>query len=325
MPHQDMTDMLKHTAKQSGSFSSELTTFKVFVFQPDEDYFSFSFEERLNILEKRIILAKKTLQEMVGNETQINNPPEQSKTSKLQWFINFKNKRKEETQLKPPKIKTPPAMFVAPEYLFKDQSELCFQKYYSQAQKNVFKKRLKELSMDTDMLIVPGTFCWYKKAKSDSNNYYRNTAYFFHRGHIEKYKKRYPHTTYDFDYVDEGFLNYMDLRRNFFKSGMDDTLVKDFSGLKVGIEICYDSVQSALSHFVNDNNMPLDVQLIIADGAEKPTLVTRPGTLFIKVEKNANQTEIGTITNTSNAPVGIQPAIFLGCVEEKDLICFKFK
>ncbi|PWY55451.1 hypothetical protein DGG96_11775 [Legionella qingyii] len=106
---------------------------------------------------------------------------------------------------------------------------------------------------------------------------------------------------------------------------MNDTLVKDFSGLKLGIEICYDSMQSALSHFVNDNNMSLDVQLIIADGAEKPTLVTRPGTLFIKVEKQANQTVIGMITNTSNATFDIQPAIFLGCVEENDLMCFKFR
>ncbi|WP_454782284.1 hypothetical protein [Legionella sp. WA2022007384] len=325
MRPQHLTGTLKNTGKQSSAFSSEFANFKVFVFQPDEHFFASSFEERLNILEKRIILAKKAMQEKVGHETEINNPPDKSKKSRLPWFINFKALKKEEKQAKPPKIPMPPAIFVAPEYLFKDQSELCYQKYYSQAQKNLFKKRLQELSMDTDMLIVPGTFCWYKKAKHDSKNYYRNTAYFFHRGHVEKYKKRYPHTHYDFDYVDEGFLNYMDLRRNFFKSGMEDALVKDFSGMKLGIEICYDSVQSALSNFVNETNMPLDVQLIIADGAEKHNPVARPGTLFIKVEKNANQTEIGTIINTPDDTIGIQPAIFLDDVEEKDLKSFKFR
>ncbi|QMT61614.1 hypothetical protein [Legionella sp. PC997] len=319
----EVIDTPKNTAKQSNSLSSEIANFKVFVFQPDEEFFSSSFEERLNILEKRILLAKKTLQETASNE--MNHPSTKSKKTSLPWSIMFKVLKKEETQLKPPTMATPRAIFVAPEYLFKDQSETCYHKYYSQTQKNLFKKRIQELSKDTDMLIAPGTFCWYKKSKHDSQNYYRNTAYFFHRGQVEKYKKRYPHTNYDFDYTDEGFLNYLDLRRIFFKSGMEDTLVKEFSGLKLGVEICYDSVQSSLSNFVNDNNISLDVQLIIADGAEKPNLVARPGTLFIKVEKKAAHTEIGTIINTSDSTIGIQPAIYLGDLEENDLKSFKFR
>ncbi|MCE0721816.1 MULTISPECIES: hypothetical protein [Legionella] len=311
---------LKTTPEQSDSFSSEPAHFKVFVFQPDEYFFSSSFEERLNILERRIVLAKKYVQDNI--ETKTNNQSNKNKKSKFQ-FINFLRKHNEEKQLKYP---TPTAIFVAPEYLFKDQSELCYKRYYSQTQKNTFKNKLKELSMDTDMLIVPGTFCWYKKAKNDSNNYYRNTAYFFHRGHVEKYKKRHPHTNYDFDYADEGFLNFMDERRRFFKSGMQDSIVKDFSGMRFGIEICYDSVQRTLSDFVHDHDVSLNVQLIIADGAEKSTSVTRAGTLFIKVEKEANKTEIGTITrNHSDDNVSIQPAIGLGNIEEQDLTCFKFK
>ncbi|KTD43083.1 hypothetical protein [Legionella parisiensis] len=321
MVDQDMTANCKTAPEQSNSFSRESAHFKVFVFQPDENFFSSSFEERLNILEKRVVLAKKYLQDSIEKKT--NNHSDKSKKSKFQ-FINFSSKKKEEKQLNDAKTRPPKALFVAPEYLFKDQSELCYKRYYSQAQKNAFKNKLKELSMDTDMLIVPGTFCWYKKAKNEPNNYYRNTAYFFHRGHVEKYKKRHPHTNYDFDYADEGFLNFMDLRRGFFKAGMQDSIVKDFSGMKLGIEICYDSVQRALSDFVNDNHMSLNVQLIIADGAEKSTLVTQTGALFIKVEKEANKTEIGTISrNHSDGNFGIQPATFLGTIEEHDLSCFK--
>lgn len=135
------------------------------------------------------------------------------------------------------------------------------------------------------MVIVPGTICWYKKSKSESNNYFRNTAYFFYHGQVEKYKKRYPHGMFDFDYTDEGFLDLLDFRRSYFKSGYQDNPVKDFSGMKIGVEICYDSVQSSLSQHVLATKEVINIQLIIADGANEAVHVSTPGTLLIKVEK----------------------------------------
>ena len=155
---------------------------------------------------------------------------------------------------------------------------------------------------------------------------YRNTAYFFYRGDLQKYKKRNPHTNYDFDYTNEGFLNLMDLRRVYFKSGQLDTPVKNYFGLKIGIEICFDSVQGELVDFIKTNNLSIDVQLIIADGAKKPVLVKQEGVLFVKLERNPLQTEIGTIIKIDNKHVELKPAIALGKLEEEDdLTCFQFK
>lgn len=295
---------------------------KVFAFQPEEDFYSYSFDKRLKILEERILLVKKFLPKKWADED--------NKKSRLFWAKNkldilkgtlsgAKHADQSQKQDEPPTT-----LFVAPEYLFKNLSEFCYKRYFTQEQKNEFKRRLKELSVDTDMLIVPGTICWYKKAKSDQEIYYRNTAYFFHRGKVQKYKKRNPHTNYDFDYTDEGFLNPMDLRRVYFKSGQLDALVKDYAGFKIGIEICYDSVHGELFDFVKANKVPIDVQLIIADGARKPVLVKQEGVLFIKLERNVDETEIGTIIKADNK-VGLRPAMVLGNLEEKDLTCFQFK
>lgn len=266
--------------------------FKIFIFQPEESFFTSSFEERLKILESRVLLAKKKMQEDVLEEKDVDKI-EKNKEVKMGWFQNKKNKlgkwlsREEQSKPVSPSERQPAppsAIFVAPEYLFKDFSELCYQRYYTQQQKNEFKNKLKELSLNTDMLIVPGTMCWRKKAKADQSTYYRNTAYFFYHGEVQKYKKKNPHTHYDFDYVDEGFLGYMDLRRNYFKTGQDAP-VKDFLGIKIGSEICFDSVQGELFHFIKENKVILDMQLILADGAKGATPVEQEGVLFIKVEK----------------------------------------
>ncbi|STY30021.1 Uncharacterised protein [Legionella wadsworthii] len=299
---------------------------KVFVFQPDGHFLSSSFTERLHLLETRILLAKKSLEEEGNLENTI--PGDKIKKSKRSWSIFSKkqNQSKEKNKSANTLIEKPPkAIFVAPEYLFKDESQFSFKKYYTQGQKNEFKTKLQELSLDTDMLIVPGTICWYKKAKSESNNYFRNTAYFFYHGQVEKYKKRYPHGMFDFDYTDEGFLDLLDFRRSYFKSGYQDNPVKDFSGMKIGVEICYDSVQSSLSQHVFATKEVIHVQLIIADGANEAVHVTTPGTLLIKVEKNPSLTEIGTIQCTDSDDVNkLQPAFSLGDAGVKDLTCFKF-
>ncbi|WP_162262396.1 nitrilase-related carbon-nitrogen hydrolase [Legionella brunensis] len=296
---------------------------RVFIFQPDENFYMSPFDKRLKLLEEQIIFAKKSLLEIkednhLGSNVAIK--------SSLFWIKNKlgTSKRKFDTENSPEQQPAPPsAIFVAPEYLFKDFSKLSYERYYTQAQKNAFKSLLAELSRDTDMLIVPGTICWHKNAKLDQSTYYRNTAYFFYHGDIQKYKKRYPHTNYDFDYVDEGFLNLMDLRRMSFKTGDNDSLVKDYFGLRVGIEICYDSVQKSLSNYVKKNNTSLHIQLVIADGAKKSVFVNRDGVFFIKIEKNKHETQLGTIKVKVKEETELEPAILLSCTEE--LSCFQLK
>ncbi|WP_019216607.1 hypothetical protein [Legionella tunisiensis] len=117
----------------------------------------------------------------------------------------------------------------------------------------------------------------------------------------------------------------MDLRRVYFKSGQRDTLVKNYFGLKIGIEICFDSVRGELFDFVKTNQISIDVQLIIADGAKKPVLVRQEGVLFIKVEKNPQETQIGTLIQVDNKRVGLKPAIAGRLEEENDLTWVQFK
>ncbi|HHF7349353.1 TPA: hypothetical protein ACPSKE_002557 [Legionella feeleii] len=296
-----------------------IDSLQVFAFQPEESFYSYPFDERLRLLEERILLAKRYLAKKEGGNTSKQSPSFWAK-SKLEAFKNTLSGSGVKQAEQPPR-----AIFVAPEYLFKNLSEFCYKRYCTQEQKNQFKKRLQALSVDTDMLIVPGTMCWYKKG-ADQENYYRNTAYFFYRGDLQKYKKRNPHTNYDFDYTNEGFLNLMDLRRVYFKSGQLDTPVKNYFGLKIGIEICFDSVQGELVDFIKTNNLSIDVQLIIADGAKKPVLVKQEGVLFVKLERNPLQTELGTIIKIDNKHVELKPAIALGKLEEEnDLTCFQFK
>ncbi|MCL9683777.1 hypothetical protein [Legionella maioricensis] len=306
---------------------------RVFAFQPNDDFYSFPFEKRLKILEEQILLAKKSMQQEVISDTeqQIKNSHGNGKKSARFWVKNKINsfsralKDKTSTAASANAIPLPPsppsALFVAPEYLFKDLSELCYRRYYTQQQKNEFKNKLKELSIGTDMLIVPGTICWYKNAKSDPHPYYRNTAYFFYQGEVQKYKKKHPHTSYDFDYTDEGFLNFMDLRRVYFKSGQYDDPIKDFLGCKIGVEICLDSVYGSLFSL----KKTLCIQLIIADGAKNFIPVNQEGVLLIKLERNKIETEIGRIKiNTAeNDKVELEPAIPLEI--GADLTGFQFK
>jgi hypothetical protein len=322
--HPKIASSFEELRDESGIPSFNASGFKVFTFQPEERFFTLPFAERLKILEERITWAKQSLQETVHKKVTIENAADDKHKLRFSWFKKLSKRNKKDKLEQPQSVVPPSAIFVAPEYLFKDFSELSYKRYYSQEQKNAFKNKLKELSMQTNMLIVPGTICWAKEGKTDHERYYRNTAYFFHQGTVQKYKKRAPHTNYDFDYAEEGFLDLLDLRRLYFKSGERDALVKNFSGMQLGIEICYDSVLGELYNFLNHSVVPLNIQLILADGAQKPVLVEQEGTLFIKVEKNAKETQIGKIIcNEENGRIEIECTKDTESIAE-DLSCFKF-
>ncbi|WP_019216606.1 hypothetical protein [Legionella tunisiensis] len=163
--------------------NQSLDSLQVFAFQPEENFYSYSFDERLRIVEERILLAKRYLAKKEEGNTSKQSTLFWAK-SKLEAFKGTRSGNGTKQAAQPPT-----AIFVAPEYLFKNLFEFCYKRYCTQEQKNEFKRRLQVLSVDTNMLIVPGTMCWYKKDDSDHENYYRNAAYFFYRGNIQKYKK----------------------------------------------------------------------------------------------------------------------------------------
>jgi len=128
------------------------TQFKVYLFQPTPPFYESPFEARLKELEEHIELAQKDFKET------------QSK-----GFIK--------------------AIFIAPEYLFKDFSKSGKERYFSQEQKNNFKKALIRLSKNCDLILAPGIICWQKSSKDNQKPYYRNMIYFVHQATVMKYRK----------------------------------------------------------------------------------------------------------------------------------------
>lgn len=149
----------------SQSPKSDLDTiFHIYVFQPKENYYYLSFDEKMKILEENINAANKNIKQQNGSTPNKN-------------------------------------IFVAPEYLFKDFSKVGDEKYYSHEEKKKFKNQLLKLSKDSDLILIPGSICWKKPSKTDSKIYYRNMLYIIHNGQIQKYKKRNPAIRYDFDFT----------------------------------------------------------------------------------------------------------------------------
>lgn len=236
--------------------------FNVYVFQPKEEFYNLNFEAKLKILEENITLVKNNIK--TNNE---NSP------------LN-KN------------------IFVAPEYLFKDFTKRGGERYFSQEEKNKYKKALIKLSEETDLILIPGTICWKKKSKADSNMYYRNMLYVIHNGTIQKYKKRYPSSLYDFDFTGGKIFN-----RKFFKEGQDDNVIK-VNDIYIGVEICLDNPRGALKSSSSYDKM--NVHLIVADGiADSEFLKSNKEGLLLKVERTEKYSSI--IAQQSNMPTELKP------------------
>lgn len=236
--------------KTETSSSFDVSKCKIILFQPDEEFYhNKNFDERLKILEEKIIAAKEYLK--------ANSEPDTV------------------------------ALFAAPEYLFKDLN-VPKEGYYSQEQKNRYKNKLIELSKDTDMIIAPGTICWGKEAKADKRMGYRNVIYFVHQGTIQKYSKSEAHPYYD---------NYPNSRQpnSFFKTGTADSTIKNINGLTLGVEICLDSICRLLYRHVQKNPQNLNIQLVVADGADKATILPIHNLLYVQVERDAKKNVIGIV------------------------------
>ncbi|KTD27174.1 nitrilase-related carbon-nitrogen hydrolase [Legionella maceachernii] len=226
------------------------TQFKVYFFQPDACFYESPFDDRLKELEKQIELVKKDLQD--------------TQSSGL--------------------IK---ALFIAPEYLFKDFSKSGKDRYFSAEQKNKFKESLMQLSKNTDLILVPGTICWQKNSKDNQKTYYRNMIYFVHQGAVMKYRKSNPHQNFDLEFSGGKLGQHV-----FFKKGHKDSNIITINGLTIGVEICLDNYKNQIME-ANDITK-IDAHIIVADKLPEVQFLPLSGTLTVKVERTpAYNTLIG--------------------------------
>lgn len=274
----------------------DTSNFRLFVFQPDEKFYHLNFEDRLKLLEEKIIAAQK-------------------------YILNQHN----------PGLK---AIFVAPEYLFKDLSKLGEERYFSHDQKKKYIEKLAQLSKNDNMILAPGTLCWRKQGKdpNDDNYYYRNAIYYFYQGEVKKYKKANPHEAFDYDYLSEETIKFGE---SLFKRGNDPYITK-IGGLSIGTEICYDHTLGRLDYklghekiFSNKNDSPkIDLHLIVADGVNEVKLLNGHGILTIKIERRPDEFRDVIGTNIEENPnlvrMRLDPAEMTDSIDS-DLKIFKFK
>lgn len=239
--------------------------YHVIVFEPEESFYHLDFDTRLKLLEDKINVAKEQAAKLPKGEM---------------------------------------AIFVAPEYLFKDFSKQGPERYFTKEQKNTFLAKMQSLSVGSDMVIVPGTICWRSTHKHGNSEdvFYRNTAYLFHKGKSKgnkkyngKYIKSEPDINSDFDYIfDSNTTNVSlgDPRFQLFKCGNadDNSPLMQVNDKIIGIEICIENLSGRLLKFLHKHNNPkIDIHLIIADGVEDPLLLDIKDLLLIKVERHSNQ------------------------------------
>lgn len=239
-----------------------IKTFNIFIFQPEgkpgEQFYNLTFDEKIKILKEKILAAKEYIK-----------PPCNSKS-----------------------------IFVAPEYLFKNHLKQGAERYYSQEEKNIFKKTLIDLSQDTDLILAPGTICW-KKEDKDHQMYFRNMIYFVHRGIVRKYKKYNPalgETDYWDDYkknndfikgVGDFYLKGRLSNEHYFGEVKSDNNLIELNELIIGIEICHDNNVDQLKKKITDDTK-IDIHLIVAAGLPEINILKKNALITIKIDANHN-------------------------------------
>lgn len=212
----------------------------VYVYQPNEDFYHMNFQKRLQLLCEKITQAQE--------------------------------------HFKANSCETDRALFVAPEYLFKDFSKVGPERYYSEADKQDYLKGLITLSLKYNMIIAPGTICW--KKEHESQLYYQNAMYVICAGQVHEYKKYNPYPPQDYDFgKDNNYFKYA----KFFARGNLNNMI-EVNGLNIGIEICYDNFKGTLKS--SKNTHKLDIHLIVADGLTELKLLDVANITTIKIEKN---------------------------------------
>lgn len=219
---------------------NESNDLHVYVYQPNEDFYHMNFQKRLQILCEKIAQAHE--------------------------------------HFKANSFETDRALFIAPEYLFKDFSKVGPERYYSEADKEDYLKALINLSLKYNMIIAPGTMCW--KKEHENQFYYQNAMYLINAGKVHEYKKYNPYPPQDYDFgKDNNYFKYA----KFFSRGNLNNMV-EINGLNIGIEICYDNFKNTLKSSKNTDK--LDIHLIVADGLTELKLLDVANITTIKIEKN---------------------------------------
>lgn len=220
----------------------------IFIFRPEDIFYTMTFADKIKILEEKIVAAKRYLNNVAHN-------------------LEAKS------------------IFVAPEYLFKDFSEKLGNRYYRHDEKKLFKQHLMDISLDTDLILAPGTICWKKESKRDKQIYYRNIIYFFHRGDVKKYKK-FNSWLSDADYYDKlkGSETFYHHSSKPHTQKSDDNLI-EFNGISIGVEICYDNCANQLEKSPLAKNKLL-LHLIVAAGLSGVNFLKKNGIITVKVDQN---------------------------------------
>lgn len=170
-------------------------------------------------------------------------------------------------------------IFIAPEYTFNEYQKKGHRQYYTQAQKKTFQNKMLELSNTIDMIIVPGTFRWYKE-NAQGVRTYRNKLYLFYRNTEKGLNKKSPYLEYDFDFLPvEGFTEdhheFLRLHgtgpRSVFQKKPQESLIVELAGVTFGLEICYDTIRELLRKELSkqvkkDPEFNIDFYLLISSG-----------------------------------------------------------
>lgn len=267
----------KRTRKNKKKFDA--ANFVLFVFKPKssplkKSFYSLSFQQRLDTLTANIQTTNYYIQTDLNNHSQ---------------------------------LKT---MFVSVDYLFKKLNKKGVKRYYDEKKKERYIATLKSLSLNTDMIIAPGTICWRKMDKETGHAYFYNMIHFFYRGEVKSYKKSYPHPA-DFDFLTnkKGLLSTMH-----FVSGEDDAPIVNINGIRFGVEICLDNAYKHLYYRQNKYTNPylvtssteqkalsIDIHLLVADGIRRTNFLNQPRTLMVKVERTPKyKDQIGTLFVSSD-------------------------
>lgn len=218
----------------------------IIVFQLDNDFYKLSFEERFEILKKKLLQLLEAIKD---------------------WPANII------------------CILVAPEYLFKDLSKKSQARYFTHAQKLRFINEIKEISKGSKLIIIPGTICWYKVREENQTKYFRNTAYLFYDGSVQKYHKKHP-AWQDGDYLYDENDKKIAKVRHFKRAKSASPLLKVGEKI-IGMEICFDHVNNHLQKWLQKNNIKkIDMHIVLADGVGDVNLLPIDNTVFIKVERN---------------------------------------
>lgn len=267
-------DDIKKDKEESNS-GKDNEHYVIIFFQPDDDFYRLSFEERLKIVKEKIQHVIDLIKNLPRNYIYV---------------------------------------FVAAEYLFKKFNEKGQNRYFTVDEKRIFKQEIGLLSKGSNLIIIPGTICWFKTKDKDGLNYFRNTAYLFYNGTVSKYHKRHLACSDD-DFFNEKNKNLAaSLKR--FKTSKHSSPILSIGEKIIGMEICLDHANSRLSTAIKKlekkgRDTKLNMHLILADCMQVEPFIA-DNIVFVKVERLRSNASLGfksLIGNVCFSPQGLFPAL----------------